>query len=105
MLFILILQNFYKDINREAMYIRYLNIVPAYAVHASVRGSGCVHTSVRLHNLTRDYKSSTELMSKAMGSAVSLTGEGGGGAERAEWRNGGRQDDSAVGGGGDWGAA
>lgn len=58
------------------MYIRYLNpeyIVPAYAVHVSVCVSGCVPTSVWLHNLTRDYKTSTELMSKAMGSAVSLT--------------------------------
>lgn len=104
-----ILQNFYKDINREAMYIRYLHtgsilfhMVPVYAVRTCICASGRVHTSVWLHNLTRDYKSSTELMSKSMGSAVSLTGAGGGGGEkerqRLVWgRHGGRQDGRTAG--------
>lgn len=90
-----ILQNFYKDINREAMYIRYLRpgfilfyMVPECAVCTCICVFGCIHTSVWLLNLTRDYKSSTELMSKSMGSAVSLTRErereegGGRGKER-----------------------
>lgn len=53
-------------------------MVPVYAVCTCICVSGRVHTSVWLHNLTRDYKSSTELMSKSMGSAVSLTRERGG---------------------------
>lgn len=86
-----VLQNFYKDINREAMYIRYLHtgfilfyMVPVYAVFTCICVSGRVHTSVWLHNLTRDYKSSTELMSKSMGSAVGLAREGEGGGRKAE---------------------
>lgn len=58
--------------------------MPVFAVHVNMCVSGCVHTSVWLHNLTRDYKTSTELMSKAMGSAVSLTRERGGGGKEKE---------------------
>lgn len=67
---------------------------------------GRVHTSVWLHNLTRDYKTSTELMSKAMGSAVSLTRERGGegveGKKGRDWPEGGMEEDRMTAGGG-WG--
>lgn len=74
---LLSLQNFYKDINREAMYIRYLlagfNLNGAYLccthVCACLCMRSCVCVCVWLYNLTRDYMSSTELMSKSTGSA------------------------------------
>lgn len=77
-------------------------MVPVYAVCTCICVSGRVHTSVWLHNLTRDYKSSTELMSKSMGSAVSLTREREGvGVERKkgrDWSEGGMEEDRMTAG-------
>lgn len=62
------------------MYIRYLcaefDIMYIYVVHVCVLCAGmsvseCV---CEVHNLTRDYMSPTELMSKSTGSALGLTG-------------------------------
>lgn len=90
--FVCFLQNFYKDINREGMYIRYLHssltIMCFESAACFYHTCSCIRLQtrtlvcVRFHNLTRDYMGLTELMSKSMGSALGLTG---GRLEREWW--------------------
>lgn len=56
-------------------------------VSVCARALACVRICVSLYNLTRDYMSSTELMSKSTGSAFGLTG---GRTERHDEQEGGR---------------